>query len=411
MNMQRLRTIVTAGIVVILIAGTNLAGITGADDMGQPDLVAGNNAFAFDLYHAVSGDGENLILSPYSVSLALAMTYAGARGETERQMADTLHFTLPQDQLHPAFKALDESLPRDAGSGEDDESFRLNIANALWGQDGYAFLEDFLNVLNANYGAGMRLVNFGDAEAARKLINDWVSEQTEERINDLLKPGMVTPDTRLVLTNAIYFKAAWLLKFEEEATYDAPFTLLDGSQVMVPTMAQTDSFAYGQGDGYQAIALPYAGEQMAMLVVVPDTGRFAEIESALDPAQFETILDTLEGQEVHLTMPRFEYESEFSLGDTLAAMGMPDAFSASADFSGMTGARDLLISAVVHKAFVKVDEGGTEAAAATAVVMMETAMMPPGAQMHIDRPFIYAIYERSTGTILFLGRVLNPSSG
>jgi serpin B len=409
MNMHRLRKIVIAGIVFVMIAGTSLAGITEADDMGQPDLVAGNNAFAFDLYHAVSGDGENLILSPYSVSLALAMTYAGARGETERQMADTLHFTLPQDQLHPAFKALDESLPRDAGTGEDDEDFRLNIANALWGQDGYPFLEDFLNLLAANYGAGMQLVDFMNSEAARKLINDWVSEKTEERINDLLKPGMITPDTRLVLTNAIYFKAAWLFKFEKESTYDAPFTLLDGSQVMAPTMNQTDSFAYGQGDGYQAIMLPYAGEQMAMLIVMPDTGRFEEIESMLDPALFETIIDTLQGQQVHLAMPRFEYESEFSLGDTLAEMGMPDAFT-NADFSGMTGARDLFISAVIHKAFVKVDEGGTEAAAATAVIMMETAMMPPGTEMHIDRPFIYAIYERSTGTILFLGRVLNPSS-
>jgi serpin B len=406
MNIHRLRTIVIAGIVFVMIA--SLAGITAADDMSQPDLVAGNNAFAFDLYHAVSGDGENLILSPYSVSLALAMTYAGARGETERQMADTLHFMLPQDQLHPAFKALDESLPRDAGTGEEDEDFRLNIANALWGQDGYAFLEDFLNTLAANYGAGIQLVDFMDSEAARNRINDWVSEQTEERINDLLKPGMVTPDTRLVLTNAIYFKAAWLSKFEKEATNDAPFTLLDGSQVMVPTMTQTDAFAYGQGDGYQAIALPYAGEQMAMLIVVPDTGRFAEIESALDPALFETILGTLQGQEVYLTMPRFEYESEFGLGDTLAAMGMPDAFN-NADFSGMTGSRDLFISAVIHKAFVKVDEGGTEAAAATAVIMAETAMIEPGAQMHIDRPFIYAIYDRATGTILFLGRVLNPS--
>jgi serpin B len=412
MNIQRLR-IITFGVAALaLIAGSSLAGISqvysGSADM--QDLVAGNNAFAFDLYHAL-GSGDNLIFSPYSVSLALAMTYAGARGETERQMADTLHFTLPQDQLHPAFKALDESLPRDAG-GTADESFRLSIANALWGQDGYPFRPAFIDLLKENYGAGLQLVDFtADPEAARLRINDWVSEQTAQRIQDLLKQGMINTATRLVLTNAIYFKAAWLMKFEAEVTQDGPFTLLDGTQVSVPLMSQQESYAYASGEGYQAVMLSYEGDRIAMVILLPDRESFTAFEGMLDADQFNTIVSSMTRAEVWLTMPRFEIDSEFSLSDTLAALGMPDAFDPNAaDFSGMAETDEQLsISAVIHKAFVKVDESGTEAAAATAVVIVGAAAPAEPIEVRVDHPFIYAIYDQDTGTILFLGRVLNPA--
>ncbi len=405
--MSQLRNILL-GVVVLAMVGSGLGQARSATPEVN-ELVAGNNAFAFDLYHAL--DGENLIFSPYSVSLALAMTYAGARGSTETQMADTLHFTLPQEALHPAFKTLDESLPR-AVDGATDESFRLNVANALWGQAGYPFLPAFIDLLNENYGAGLQQMDFAsDPEAARLQINDWVSEQTAQRIKDLLQPKTIDTATRLVLTNAIYFKAAWLVKFEADFTEDGPFTLLDGTQVTVPLMSQEESYTYASGDGYQALMMPYEGSRMAMVILLPDRENFTAFEESLDADQFSAIVNSLTSAEVNVTLPSFETDSEFSLSDALIALGMPDAFDpGKADFSGMAD-EPLVISAVIHKAFVKVDETGTEAAAATAVAMAATAMEEnPPVEFRADHPFIYAIYDQETGTILFLGRVLNPAA-
>ncbi len=367
--MNQLRNILL-GVVVLALVGSGLGQARSATPEVN-ELVAGNNVFAFDLYHAL--DGENLIFSPYSVSLALAMTYAGARGSTETQMADTLHFALPQETLHPTFKTLDESLPR-AVDGATDESFRLNVANALWGQAGYPFLPAFIDLLNENYGAGLQQMDFAtDPEAARLQINDWVSEQTAQRIKDLLQPGTIDTATRLVLTNAIYFKAAWLMKFEADFTEDGPFTLLDGTQVTVPLMSQQEFYTYASGDGYQALMMPYEGSRMAMVILLPDRENFTAFEESLDADQFSAIVNSLTSAEVNVTLPSFEIDSEFSLSDALIALGMPDAFDPEkADFSGMAD-DPLVISAVIHKAFVKVDETGTEAAAATAVVMATTA--------------------------------------
>lgn len=375
-------------------------------------LVQGNNEFAFDLYQQVRGEDGNLFYSPYSISTALAMTYAGARGETEQQMADTLHFTLPQDQLHSAFNLLNLQLTQQSEQkqSEEDTPFTLNIANALWGQSGYGFEQDFLELLAANYGAGMRLLNFGEnPEEARRIINEWVSEQTEGKIEDLLQRGVITPDTRLVLTNAIYFNAVWQHTFEESQTSDDTFTLLDGSEVTVPMMSQTNRFAYVQGEGYQAIQLPYRNSNSSMIVLLPAAGEFEAFEASLSADRVGEITDQLEMSAVALTMPTFEYETPLNLSKTLEAMGMPAAFSGEADFSGMTGDRSLSISDVVHKAFVAVDEEGTEAAAATAVAMAESAMVEP-AEMTIDRPFIFLIRDNGTGSVLFVGRVLDPGA-
>lgn len=245
------------------------------------ELVTGNTSFAFDLYQAVREEAGNLFYSPYSVSLALAMTYGGARGETEGQMGTTLHFTLAQDRLHPAFNALDLTLAsRGRGARE---GFRLNLANSIWGQRGYPFLRSFLDVLAENYGAGLRLLDFeSEPEESRLIINDWVSNQTNGRIQDLLPPGLITPEARLVLTNAIYFKAAWKNPFDEATTHSDQFSLLDGSQVTMPMMEQTAQFGYAEGEGYQAVELPYDGDELSMVILLPEAGRFPEFESALD---------------------------------------------------------------------------------------------------------------------------------
>jgi serpin B len=376
-------------------------------------LVEGNSVFAFNLYQALKAGNENFFYSPYSISLALAMTYAGARGETEQQMADTLHFTLPQDRLHPAFNSIDTELGKrgQGAEGEDDEGFRLHVANAIWGQKDYQFLPTFLDVLAENYGAGLRPADFArEPEQSRITINEWVSEQTEGKIKDLVPQGLIHSLTRLVLTNAIYFNAAWSYPFKESMTKEEPFYLLDGSEVTVLMMEQTENFVgYTEGKGYQAVELPYKGHELSMVILLPREENFEQFEGALSYQLVDSILEALEHDHINLKMPRFSFKSEFSLSETLAAMGMPDAFSAgAADFSGMTGNRELSIQEVVHKAFVSVDEAGTEAAAATAVTMPTSAPPEEPIVVNINRPFIFLIRDIETGSLLFMGRVLNP---
>ena len=406
----------TPGVGLVSSSGVerNTAPTLGPQDLRT--LAGGNNAFAFDLYGALAGSEGNLFFSPHSISTALAMAYAGARGETERQMADTLRFGLPQERLHPAVNALDLSL---SARSEDDSGLRLNVANSVWGQEGYGFLPDFLDTLALNYGGEIRPVDFRqDSEGARVRINDWIAEETEDKIKDLIPPRAIGGLTRMVLANAIYFKAAWQYSFDEGATTDRPFHLLDGSQRDAPMMRQQEDLRYASGDGYQAVQLPYGRGDASMTILLPDSGGFREFEDSLNADSLEDILKGLDRQLVRLTMPKFKMESAFSLSGTLAAMGMPDAFDGSAaDFSGMDGQRCgagggicLLISDVLHKAFVSVDENGTEAAAATAVLVGITSMPeePEPIEMDIDRPFIFLIRDHTTGAILFLGRVLEP---
>ncbi len=378
-------------------------------------LVAGNTAFALDLYHELSGKYDNLFYSPYSISLALAMTYGGARSDTELEMAETLHFNLTQAHLHPAFNALDLELesrgePIEMPDGEQ-EGFKINIANSIWGQVDYTFLEEYLDLLALNYGAGMRLVDYvAAAEQARQEINAWVSDETEGRIEDLIPEGAVDQMTRLVLANAIYFNAAWMHPFNEEATQDGAFYLLDGGRVTVPMMHQSESMRYAKGDGYQIVERAYVGGQMAMDIILPDQGEFEAIERAMDSEWLDAALAALDGRQVSLSMPRFEFESQIGLSQVLIAMGMPTAFGSGADFSAMDGGRNLFISDVLHKAFVSVDEEGTEAAAATAVIMSLTAIMDPPIEVSVDRPFIFLIRDIQTGAVLFIGRVMNPAA-
>jgi serpin B len=376
------------------------------------ELVAGNTEFALDLYQELKIEEGNLFYSPYSISLALAMTYAGARGDTERQMAQTLGFTLPQDRLHPAFNALDlELLSRAQTGDQNSESFRLNIANSIWVQTGYAFLPGFLEVLGTNYGAGMRLLDFAnEPEDSRLVINDWVSHETEGKIEDLIPEGGISPLTRLVLTNAIYFNAAWAFPFPEEATGEGTFHLLNGGERIVAMMSQTAVFRHASGIGYKAIDLPYQGNKLSMVVLLPDSGAFDDFEASLDASRLDAILSALSPAEIRLLMPKFTFESTYSLAEKLSALGMTDAFSSKlADFSGMDGTRELLISDVLHKTFVAVDETGTEAAAATAVIVGITGIPTEPVPFNMDRPFIFFIRDVETGAILFVGRVLNPA--
>ena len=314
-------------------------------------LVGGNNAFSFDLYQALKGSQGNLFYSPYSISLALAMTYAGARDSTEKQMAGTLHYTLPQDRLHQAFNGLDQELSgRGQGAkGKDGQGFRLNIVNAIWGQKGYPFLAQYLDLLAEDYGTGLRTLDFrGAPDASRQTINKWVEDQTEH-------------------------------------------------------------LGYAVGDGYQAVTLPYDGRELEMVVLLPDQGKFAEFEKSLNAGKVTSIINGITPEQVALSLPSYKYESQFSLSKILAAMGMPIAFSGQADFSGMTGNRELSISEVIHKAFVAVDESGTEAAAATAVIMRATAMPVMPLAVTVDRPFIFLIRDIKSGSVIFVGRVMNPS--
>jgi serpin B len=378
------------------------------DDLAT--LVDSNSIFAFDLYQVLREE-DSLFYSPHSISLALAMTYAGACGETAQQMADTLNFVLPQDRLHPAFNGLDLELGHrgEDAKGKDGNGFRLNIVNAIWEQKDYDFLPDFLDLLAENYGAGLRVLDFASApEKSRITINNWVSDQTEGRIEDLIPPGLIDALTRLVLTNAIYFNAAWQYPFPEDMTEDGPFYLLDGGEVTVPMMSQKELFSYTEGNGYQAVELLYDGSELSMVILLPAPSQFETFEDSLNAQQVGSIIGSLEHRQVTLTMPKFEFASSFSLKEALTGMGMPIAFSGGADFSGMTGNRDLFIADVVHKAFISVDEAGTEAAAASAVVM--PMAMPPEetAEVTVNHPFIFLIRDIETGTILFVGRVLNP---
>ena len=393
-----------------------------ASEMDVNDLVHSNSAFALDLYRTLRAHDGNLFYSPYSISTALGMAYAGARGETERQMTDTLQFDLPQAMLHPAFNTLYLDLDSRSGGGKDFDpsDFRLNIANALWGQKGYQFLDDFTAVIAENYGAGVRPTDFvGQPEESRIRINGWVANETEDRITDLIPPGKFEdPPPALVLTNAIYFNAAWVRKFKSMPT-PTDFHRLEGDAVPVPMMNQTGSTRYASGVGYQAVEMQYRFGWMSMAILLPDQGTFEAFEESLDDDLVAQIIEDLETREVVLTMPKFEFQSAFDLVDTLKALGMKDAFNSTiADFSGMDGRscvsadiRCLFLSDVIHKAFVAVDEEGTEAAAATAAMAVPSGGAPgPPVEVTVDRPFIFLIRDGRTGTILFLGRVLDPTA-
>jgi serpin B len=372
------------------------------------------DAFGFDLYRrvAASDPGADLVISPTSIAIALVMARAGARGETATQM-DAVLRSLGSDQGAAGINALDQALAARSGSfmGRDNAShdLTLRIANAPFAQRDTVFEQVFLDALASRFGAGVRLVDYKtDAEGARREINGWVNDATEKRIPELLTPGILDALTRLVLVNAIYLKAPWETAFSPESTESAPFMRLDGSTVDVPTMSIQDPFQYAGGPGWRAVELPYVGGSLAMTIIVPDD--MAAYEQQLGADSFAGLTAALGPHEVELTLPRFEIETKADLAALLSELGMPLAFDPGrADFSGMTAQEQLFIAHVVHQANISVDEKGTEAAAATGVVMEATAMPAEVIHLHIDRPFLFALRDLPTGAILFLGRVLDPA--
>jgi serpin B len=397
-------------IVVGLAAALLLGSLSGAGDKPKANpVVKGNSAFAFDLYAHLAGEKGNLFFSPYSISTALAMTYAGAREQTATEMAQTLHFPLNQQELHPAFARL----LKEMDGKNKNRPFEMHVANALWGQKGYGFLKEFLEVTKANYGAGLREVDFvKDADSARLTINRWVEEQTNDKVKDLIGPRILDADTRLVLTNAIYYKAPWQTPFSEGRTQSEQFQVAADQKVMTPTMHLASDFKYLDGGNFQMLDMPYKGHDQSMVVLLPKKAdSLAELEKTLTAQNLESWLTKGRERQVEVALPKFKFTQAFELNKKLAAMGMPLAFSDKADFSGIDGRKDLYISNVIHKAFVDVHEKGTEAAAATAVGIAKLSAPPqPAVKFQADHPFVFVIRDNGTGSILFLGRVVNPQA-
>lgn len=375
-------------------------------------VTRGNNQFATELYIRIgAGESTNLFFSPYSISSALAMTYAGAEGQTKSQMADVLHFPKSDAELHSAFKSLRGILETTDGKS----GFQLRVANRLWGQAGFKFLPEFLQVTKTNYGAEMGLLDFKQSEVARQTINSWVADQTEKKIQDLIPPKILDEDTRLVLTNAIYFNARWQDEFNKNSTADVEFHVSSTSSAKVPTMNLTHRFPYFQSADVQIVELPYRrGSGVSMLILLPTkTDGLTALEKQLTGENLKKWSTSLETKNVNVRLPKFKMTSQFSLKSELTAMEMSLPFSDRADFSKMSTQERLQISAVIHKAFVDVNEEGTEAAAATAVAIRElTALLDPKGPIEFkaDHPFVFLIRHVESNCILFMGRVANPKS-
>lgn len=382
-----------------------------ADPEAVKQIAQSSNGFALALYQALRDEDGNLIYSPYSIFQALLMTGAGAKGETANQMANILGVDVNDPATHTLMNALNKVLSKQPEHlGNDAQPLIFNIANALWAQKDYHFEQTFLDTLSANYNAGLKLVDFNNPEEARALINLWVAAQTNDKIKELIPGGVLSDMTRLVLTNAIYFKGAWANQFEEKDTQDGSFTLADGSSRNVPFMHGNFTISALVSDKIHAVRLPYEGGNYAMAAIMPLVD-FAGFESQLTATDLEQLLSALQSSSamVDLSMPKFQAESSLGLAEILAGLGMPDAFDPElANFSGMTGKPDLMISSVLHKATIDVNEEGTEAAAATAVVMGVTSMPGQSYTIRLDKPFIYMIYETTTNAIVFMGRVVNP---
>lgn len=370
-------------------------------------VAEGNRAFAVSLYREVAGEPGNVFFSPFSISTALAMTYVGARGETAAQMQSTLHFPESPEYLPEVWGIWQSRVDQVGREGK----VTLSVANSLWPDERYPFLDTYMATVRERFRSEVFPVNFAETEAARQQINTWVEDATEQLIKDLIQPGVLNALTRMVLVNAIYFKGTWQTTFGPEVTRPQPFHLADGSVIEVPTMVGKVPARYAALDGVQLLDLPYRGDQVSMLVVVPDTQeRMADLERSLSVAVMDQWLGAVEPTEVRVFLPKFTMTQHLALSKILQALGMVVPFDdKAANFAGMDGHENYLyISDVVHQAFVAVDEAGTEAAAATAVIMQARSMPRPSPEFRADRPFLFFIHERASGTILFAGRVMDP---
>jgi len=378
----------------------------GAPDEDVAQAAKDNNRFAFDLYAQLRATDGDVVFSPYSISTALAMTYAGARGETAEQMETVMRYTLGQEKLHHAMGTLVDDLNDRGGKGK----YELVVANRLWGEQTRTFLPEFLELNKKFYGAGFELVDFkNDHEGARKKINDWCEQKTRDKIKAPVPKGVIKDITRLALANAIYFKGMWLSQFDQADTKDRDFQLDAANKVSVPMMWQKEEFGYWSGDGFSALELAYVGDDLSMVLLLPDEiDGLAQLEEAITADRFNQVTQSLYQTKVDVLLPRFKIDYGVELSAALKKMGMPLAFSNDADFSGMDGTTALLIGAVIHQAMVDVNEEGTEAAAVTVVVMDMKTSAPRQIQFHADHPFLFFIRDKATGSILFMGRVMDP---
>ncbi len=374
-------------------------------------VARGGTAFTLNLYRQLAAQEKgNIFFSPYSISLALGMTYAGAKGETAAQMARVLGFTLPPDRLHPALAELSRHLQKVGNEGGQ----VLSLANAVWLNTVLKLQPAYLKLIGDYYSNEMEQLDFCQEAQAQKTINDWVSRKTKEHIKDLIPQGVLNCRTMLVLTNAVYFLGEWADKFDQEQTKPGPFWPAPDQQVETPFMHRTGKYAYAEAEGWQVLRLPYLGERLSMLVLLPkDKGALAQQAKGLNPEMLARLTRDLRLRQVKVTFPKFEAKTSYNLTGDLKNLGMPLAFGLQADFRGITTQRQLRIDLVLHKAWVKVEEKGTEAAAATAVVMVEKAapMPVPLREFKADHPFLYCIQDRETGLILFWGRLSNPQAG
>lgn len=402
--------VMLAGLALSLLLLGSLSKAAGEPATANPDVpavVKGNTRAAVDLYAQLRDREGNLFFSPHSISTALALTYAGARTATADEMAKALHFPYGPEKLAPAIGALHQRL----NAQGKDRGYQLRTANALWGQEGFEFRPQFLKLTRDHFGAGLHNVDFRAAEQARQTINRWVEKETTDKIKDLLPQGRVNPDTRLVLTNAIYFKGDWAEQFRKDLTSEEPFKLPAGESVKAPLMNKTDRFRYYEGDTFQILQLPYKGHELSMVVLLPKAADgLPGFEKRLTADNLTAWLGQLREDKVIVTLPKFTVTSQFTLNGPLQKMGMKRAFSQQADFSGVNGRTDLWITAVVHKAFVELNEEGTEAAAATGVVAGVKSVAPrPPPVVRADHPFMFLIRDDQTGSVLFLGRLVNPN--
>lgn len=371
------------------------------------EIAMQNNAFAFDLMQQIPWEDDNVVISPFSISTALAMTYAGARGNTRDQMASVMRFSRDQERFHPSFANYMQSL-KDRAEGK----IELNIANSLWAQEDYHFLDTFFETVERFYHSETFQVNFvTNREQVRQDINQWVFVETGENIEDLIAPGVFTDDTRLVLVNAIHFLGAWLKEFDKELTRRDNFHLRDGERVQTDFMFRNDTLPYYQSDDLQALQIPYAGKDFSMLLVLPAEGiSLEELSTRLDAEGFAELNQQLQEMELQVIVPPFKARTKTDLEEVLMGMGMVEPFNRFADFSGMTGDEDLKIDKVIHEAMIEVGEEGTEAAAATAVVIIrKTAIGPEPTIFNANRPFLFFLKDNEDHSILFTGRVMNPA--
>jgi serpin B len=398
-------------VVVMMMAETVGGADKGSGARGAKPAPA-DNTFAARLYSAVAASGhDNTFFSPASIATALAMTSSGARGETQRQMLDVLGFKdANPETLHQAFAELIKSANGDGG----ERGYQLSMANRLWGQKGLHFLPAFLNKTQKEYGAGLEELDFAhNLEASRQTINAWVEKQTADKIKELIKPGAIGPDSRLVLTNAIYFKGAWADPFKKEMTRDEAFESSAEQKANVPMMHRSGRYRYAEDDTVQILELPYVNNEVSMVVVLPrKADGLADVEKSIDAKWLADLPGRLRSRQVQVALPKFKMRAEFELSKVLASMGMPLAFGDKADFSGMSSEEKVVIDAVIHQAYVDVNEEGTEAAAATAVTMRALSVRKPEPPVvfRADHPFTFMIRDTRSGAILFMGKVMNPAA-